>query len=223
MGFSRVRLSSIGGNGIKMLLLTLVVTAGSGGLSWLAGCYRVWRTAAVTGTSSGGSRQLLVLGMQLEQGQCRPDYRQRLARAAQLLKGGEVDSVHLLGGVTSDEGPSEAAAGREFLLLQGCSPQQLFLEEGSRHTLENLQHVRAMLGGELDCVIVTSRYHLARTAAMAQGLGIRHRLCAAEPAFERNMDNLKRLLSEGFMLQWYYIGRYWAQLVRDRDSLQRIS
>ncbi|MGM0593502.1 MAG: YdcF family protein [Pseudomonadota bacterium] len=224
MGLTRVRLSSIGGNGIKMLLLTLLLTGASGGLSLLGACYHVWRVAVRTGTDSGGRRQLLVLGMQLdEKGACRPDYRRRLGRACQLLERGEVEALYLLGGVTSAGAPSEASAGRDYLYAQGCRPPRLHLEEGSRHTLENLQQVRSLLGEDIDCAIVTSRYHLARTTAMARGMGLRHRLCAAEDRFVLSGGNLPRLLSEGFMLQWYYTGRYWARWVGDHESLRRIS
>jgi uncharacterized SAM-binding protein YcdF (DUF218 family) len=97
------------------------------------------------------------------------------------------------------------------------------IEERSRHTLENLQQVRALLGEECDCAIITSRTHLARTAAMAKGMGLAHQLCAAEASLRLTPQTLTRLFAEGFMLQWYYTGRYWARLVGDRDSLKRIS
>jgi uncharacterized SAM-binding protein YcdF (DUF218 family) len=223
MAASRIRLSSIGGNGLKMLLLSVLLTAGTGGLSLLAAQLHVWRIARQSPTIPSRCRQLLVLGMQLDNGRCRAEYRQRLERGRSLLEAGHGEALYLLGGVTASGAPSEAAAGRDYLLAQGCDGASIHLEERSRHTLENLQHVRALLQGELDCAIISSRTHLARTAAMARGMGLAHQLCAAEPALPLSGATFKRLLAEGFLLQWYYTGYYWSRLVRDHASLRRIS
>jgi uncharacterized SAM-binding protein YcdF (DUF218 family) len=220
---SYLRLSSIGGNGLKMLLLTLLLTAGTAGLSLFAAQFHVWRVARRHPVSPSPCRQLLVLGMQLNGGECREEYRQRLERGRRLLEEGVGQTLYLLGGITAASAPSEAAAGRDYLLRQGCDAGRVVIEERSRHTLENLQQVRALLGEECDCAIITSRTHLARTAAMAKGMGLAHQLCAAEASLRLTPQTLTRLFAEGFMLQWYYTGRYWARLVGDRDSLKRIS
>lgn len=222
MAASRIRLSSIGGNGFKMLLISLLAMVGSGGLSLLAVQFHVWRVARRTGTSTRACRQLLVLGQQLQQGECSEEFRQRLQRARQLLESGTGEAVYILGGVTCEGSPSEAAAGRDYLMAQGCDAQSVFLEERSRHTLENLQQVRQMLGDELDCAIITSRYHLARSAAMARSMGLSPSLCAAETSLQLRPPVITRLLVEGFLLHWYYSGYYWAHLVRDQKSLERI-
>lgn len=203
-----------------MLFVSLVAMLASGGLSLLAVQWHVWRVARGTGTTAPACRQLLVLGMQLQRGRCSTGFRQRLQRALQLHAEGCAEAIYILGGVTSPNAPSEAAAGRDYLLSQGCDARHIFLEERSRHTLENLQQVRTMLGDELDCVLITSRYHLARTAAMARVMGLTPRLCAAEPALAP--ADILRLLMEGFLLHWYYSGYYWARLVRDEASLARL-
>lgn len=223
MNLSRVRLSAIGGNGFKMLMLSVLMTIASGGLSLLAVQWHVWRVAMRTGTSPSASRQLLVLGMQLDRGQCRQEYRLRLERGRELLDKGLGESLFILGGVTSGEGPSEAAAGRNYLLAAGCDKQNLVLEEHSRHTLENLQRVRELMGEKMDCTLITSRFHLARAAAMARGMGVKHRLCAAEPGLPITPAYLKNIFIEGVLLHWYFTGLYWARLVRDQESLERIS
>lgn len=222
MATSRIRLSSIGADGIKMLLISILTIAATAGLSLLAVQYHVWRVAARTGVSARNCRQLLVLGLQLQQGRCSEGFRQRLQRARHLLESGAGEAVYILGGVTSPGAPSEAAAGREYLLSQGCDGDRLFLEERSRHTLENLQHIRELLGEELDFTLITSRYHLARSAAMARGMGLLPHLCAAEEALHLNPRIVGRLISESFLLHWYYSGLYWARLVGDRQSLDRI-
>lgn len=222
MAASRIRLSSIGGNGFKMLLISLFAMFGTAGLSLLAVQFHVWRVARRTGTVSSNCRQLLVLGLQLEQGRCSEGFRHRLQRAKQLLESGTGEAIYILGGVTSADGPSEAAAGRDYLLEQGCEDARIFLEERSRHTLENLQQVRSLLGDELDFTLITSRYHLARSAAMARAMGLQPRLCAAENALQLSPSVVSRLILEGFLLHWYYSGYYWAHLVGDSKSLERI-
>lgn len=223
MASSRIRLSSIGGNGFKMLLVSLLAMVGTAGLSLLAVQFHVWRVAKRTATTTDACRQLLVLGLQLQRGQCSEGFRQRLQRGHRLLESGSGEALYILGGVTSADGPSEAAAGRDYLLSQGCDSDRLFLEERSRHTLENLQQVRNMLGDQLDCTIITSRYHLARSAAMARAMGLNPGYCAAEDSLQLTPPVITRLLMEAFLLHWYYSGYYWARLVGDRKSLDRIS
>ncbi len=223
MSVSRVRLSSIGGNGIKMLFISLFTILATGGLSLLAIQFRVLRTAVSTDTTAPACRQLLVLGQQLEQGQCSDDFHQRLRRAQRLLESGLGEKIYILGGITSATGPSEAAAGRTYLLAQGCDEKKLFVEERSRHTLENLQQIRDIVGLDADFTLITSRYHLERSAALARGLGLKPRLCAAETSSKPTLQTLSRLLIESFLLHWYYSGRYWAKMVGDRQSLDRIS
>lgn len=223
MALSRTRLSSIGANGFKMLLLSLLLTAGSGGLSLLAAQWHVWRVARRATHAPERCQQLLVLGMQLEDGACGSEYIQRLERGRALLEAGHGETLYLLGGVTGGAAQSEAAAGCNYLQAQGCGAERIVLEERSRHTLENLQQLRDMLGSELDCTIISSRTHLARVAAMAHGMGLPHRLCAAEPSLPITLHSAKRICIEGFLLQWYYTGYYWSRLVRDHDSIRRIS
>ena len=223
MSVSYVRLSTIGGNGIKMLFISLLTILATGGISLLAAQFRIWRTALRTGTTAPACRQLLVLGKQLQQGECTDEFRVRLLRALRLLESGSGETIYILGGVTSAEAPSEAAAGRDYLLAQGCEPQRLFLEERSRHTLENLQQIRDLPGLDAEFTLITSRYHLARSDAMARGMGLTPQLCAAEPAIHLTPATLARLITEGFLLHWYYTGKYWAHMVNDRQSIDRIS
>lgn len=223
MSVSYVRLSTIGGNGIKMLFISLLAILATGGISLLAMQFRVWRTALRTGAAAPACRQLLVLGRQLKQGECTEEFRLRLQRAQRLLEASLGETIYILGGITSANGPSEAAAGHDYLLAQGCDPERLFLEERSRHTLENLQQIRDFPGLDTDFTLITSRYHLARSAAMAWGMGLNPQLCAAESAIRLTPSTLTKLITEGFLLHWYYVGKHWAHLVNDRQSIDRIS
>lgn len=217
------RLSGVGGNGFKMLLISNVVLLGSLGTSLLPALLRVLWVAVKTPAASEPREHILVLGVKLKAGALRRDFQQRLDRARILLQGGCGRQIVLLGGQTSRHCCSEAEAGENYLRQKGVPAGDIQLEQRSRHTLENLRCVRDQLGEEMDCVILTNRYHLARTAALADGLSLKYVLCAAEERLAAHPPVLLKLLLEAYYLHWYYSGRWWARLVQDHASLDRIS
>lgn len=216
------RLSGVGGNGVKMLLVSNGVLLATLGLSGLLALLRVVSVALRTPAQPSPRSHLLVLGVKLKRGGLREDYRRRLERAAALQQQGAGETIVLLGGKTSRHCASEAATGRQYLLQQGVAAEAIVLEERSRHTLENLRNTRELLGGGLDTIIITNRYHLARTGALARGLSMPHVLCAAEERLAVSPTLLLKLLLEAYYLHWYYSGAVWARLVRDHASLARI-
>lgn len=217
-----IRLSSVGGNGFKMLLISNALLLITLGATLLPALMRVVWVAVKTPVMTDRREQILVLGVKLKACLVRRDYQQRLERAQALLQAGRGGQVVLLGGRTSRHCCSEAEAGREFLLHHGVADQAIQLEERSRHTLENLRCVREQLGDEMDSILVTNRYHLARTAALADGLSLKYVLCAAEDRLSVHPRTLLKLLLEAWYLHWYYCGALWARLVQDHASLARI-
>jgi uncharacterized SAM-binding protein YcdF (DUF218 family) len=209
----------IGANGLKMLLISLLAIGLSLGLSLLWVLLQVWRQARYTPTRPQRDGAILVLGMKLVDCQPGKDFRLRLDRARALLAAGHPGPVYVLGGETSPGCGSEAACGQAYLLAHGVDPACIQLEAQSRHTLENLRFVREMLQGQ-HALIISNRFHLARSAALARGLGMSFETCAAED--EWPPGQWPRLLREAFFLHWYYSGALWARLVRDRGSLARI-
>lgn len=210
----------IGANGLKMLLISLLAICFSLGLSLLWVIWLVWRQARQTSTCPRAEGAILVLGMKLVDCQPGADFRLRLDRARALLAQGHQGAVYVLGGETSLGCGSEAASGQAYLLAHGVEPGRIRLEAHSRHTLENLRFVREMLQGQ-HAVIISNRFHLARSAALARGLGMSFETCAAEDQWPAGQ--WPRLLREAFFLHWYYSGAIWARLVRDQGSLTRIS
>lgn len=219
----RPRYSGVGGNGLKMLLISngvLLMTLGTSGLLALL---RVLWMALRTPVQPAPRPHILVLGVKLRHCSLRQDYRRRLARAEALLRQGCGETLVLLGGKTSRGCDSEAAAGQMYLQQRGVDREAMLLEERSRHTLENLRYTRELLGAGQDSIIITNRYHLARTGALATGLGLPHVLCAAEERLLPTPLTLLKLLLEAYYLHWYYSGAWWARMVGDRASLERIS
>src|ERR1700722_4423508 len=111
-----------------------------------------------------------------------PCYQARLERAHALWRQSEHARIVILGGVTARGFRSEATAGAACLLEKGVRQEAIETEDRSRHTLENLVLYRERYPpGQAELtVLVTSRFHMARSSLLAMGLGIAHRRCAAE-------------------------------------------
>lgn len=221
--FSRQR--SIGLDGLATLLLSnmvIVLTAGTSLLWQFGAVHRVAKTAPFRVRSG---RLVLVLGARLNKDRPSRDFRLRLLRARTLATENSARHVWVLGGKTNGNLRTEADVGVEFLATHGIPRVRLFTENSSRHTLENLHRARARLPASVlqDCILVSNRYHLARAAALATGLGLEPRLCAAEEWLTMNARSITLLLRESYYLHWYHVGRRWSQWTGNRRSLARIS
>jgi len=208
-----------------MLALSTTLAALSCGATLLLSlAYVVW-IAWRTKCDAPPSRRILVLGMRLDpEGKPGPDYRMRLARAAALWTRDKRTEIVVLGGSRVAGQPSEAAAGAAFLEACGVATGSILLEDRSRHTLENLTLYRAHLGAETDpAVLVTSRFHLARSSLLANGLNIAHVPCAAEQARRPPLRHVPMMLFEAALIHWYVTGRSFAWLTGNRRMAARIS
>jgi uncharacterized SAM-binding protein YcdF (DUF218 family) len=215
----------IGADGFATLLHSNLLIVLSAGLSLLCALRHVHRLARTTGGITGPVDLAVVLGFQLEGNQITREYARRLLRACELYERGCVRRILVLGGRTGTSRLSEAEHGRRFLESRGVPRDRVLIEENSIHTLQNLRKARAT-SEELAAapfVLVTSRYHLARSAAMASGLGLRPVLCAAEDRLARDSTTILRLLREAWFLHWYFVGKTWSRWTRNRKSLAKIS
>ena len=214
----------MGSGGFRTLILATMVLLGTGGLSWLWCCARVIATAIRT-RADITSPTLVVFGHRLRDGAVSRRFAERLDRAIALHGLSPARRILLLGGITGDATRSEAEAGRVYLLEHGVNRDLIETEDQSKHTLENLRAARGLLSSEQDPppVFVTSRDHLARIAAMAGGLRMKHRLCAAEERFRPTVFTLVRVLREAFFLHWYWVGRRWSEWTGARSNLERIT
>jgi uncharacterized SAM-binding protein YcdF (DUF218 family) len=97
------------------------------------------------------------------------------------------------GGKGSDEVMPEAEAMARYLTARGFPPGRLIRESRSRTTEENLKFSKAIMdaampaapaaaAGKASCVIVTSGYHVLRTAIIARQAGLRGQVTGARTA-----------------------------------------
>jgi uncharacterized SAM-binding protein YcdF (DUF218 family) len=216
------RLAILGPDGFGSLLLSIILILTSFGASYLWALLWVYRVARRAPVQSGSTGYLLVPGARLKNGEASHDFRQRLERVLQLDHRG---LILVMGGVTSAPAVSEAAIGRDFLTAQGVPAEAVEIEDRSLNTLDNFRAARVWIGSPSadPVVIVSSRYHLARCAVIAEGFGIPMRLCAAESRLVLDARTVARLLWETNFVHWYWVGRTWARLTRNEKMLRRVS
>jgi uncharacterized SAM-binding protein YcdF (DUF218 family) len=216
----------IGPEGFATLSLSGAVMLLSFGTSLLlAIVYVVWMALRTPSDGPSASR-IIVLGMRLngngEPGGC---YRRRLERALGLWQRSERSQVVLLGGVTRRGRSSEAEAGAAYLRERGVRADAINTEDRSRHTLENFQLYRQRYPTDRTVlpVLVTSRFHIARSSLLAAGLGIAHRRCAAEERRIAVLPHLPRVLFEALLIHWYVTSRSFARLTRNHRIAARLT
>ncbi len=211
------------GDGVFTLLLSNLVLIATFCVPLLFCFSRVLRVAQGASSDSTSGGLLVILGLCLKDNQATEDFISRLDRALLLYREMDDKKILLLGGVTKGNSVSEAECGRAYLLSRGVPKEDLSVEDQSRNTLENLRFARPVIKSGGRAVFVSNRYHLARCSALARGLGLKHRLCAAEGEFRMSPEMLFRLAAEAYYIHWYMTGKYWSILTKNRKSLDRIS
>src|SRR5580658_915438 len=89
------------------------------------------------------------------------------------------------GGKGSDERVAEADAMASYLVARGFPADRIVGEDQSANTEQNLAYSKAImdrLRPEATCVIVTSNFHVFRTAMIARRIGVRGQVTGARTA-----------------------------------------
>lgn len=216
----------IGSDGAFTFLLSNLFIACTLGTSLAWQVIRVRRMACQTPADIVPPDLLMVLGVRLQKNRVTPEYAMRLQRAANLFAPSSAPrTILVVGGRTGSALVSEAAQGKRFLIAAGVPAECIMVEDRSAHTLENLRHARTLLQmqNRQPLALITSRYHLARSQAMARGLRLQTVLCAAEDRWNDGLMSTVRLLREGYLLHWYMVGKTWSKQTGNRRSLAKIS
>ncbi len=213
------------GPGAVASLLLAVVTAIAGlGLPILWRLRQVLQVAARDDRRSGDA--VLILGRSLDSDQLGAVFRARLDHGLALWREGLADHLIVAGGLTGSAVRSEAVVGKEYLEAQGAPASAVVAEDRSRHTLENLFFVREKLRecGWRRLLVVSDPLHLARTAALARGLGMVISTCpaVAAPPKRGGLGWWSRALREAGMLHWYHVGVAYSRLIGSEKLLSRV-
>jgi uncharacterized SAM-binding protein YcdF (DUF218 family) len=133
---------------------------------------------------------VIVLGAGLgRRGHVTPLLASRLDRGRQVWEAiasrGGRPALIVSGGQGSDEPVSEAEAMASYLITRGFPADRLVREDRSRTTEENLAYSKAIMDAARPgsrCVIVTSNFHVFRTAIIARKAGLRGQVAGARTA-----------------------------------------
>ncbi|WP_101757484.1 YdcF family protein [Oceanicoccus sp. KOV_DT_Chl] len=198
--------SRVGPHPVSTLLLTAIVIVGSLGASYILVLWWTLRRAsqAPNGCEITGEFAYVVPGKQLKNDLVDDDFSLRLQHCWQLWQQHSAE-IYLLGGSRNAATITEAQAGKNWLEKQGVPSSQITLEQRSKHSLENLWQLRALVTAEQKLVLVSNRYHLPRLSLMASALAMRIHLVAAEPVMNYSPGYWLRWLKEAFYIHWFYL------------------
>jgi uncharacterized SAM-binding protein YcdF (DUF218 family) len=202
---------------VKLGLLATVTTLVFGYVSFLLVSYVLyaWLYGQVAGLASR-AEYVIVLGTGLgKRGQVTPLLASRLERgrevwAALAARGGRPMMI-VSGGQGGDERRTEAAAMAAYLTERGFPAGQLACEDRSGTTEENLTFSKAIMdaartggadGRGARCVIVTSNYHVFRTAIIARKAGIRGQVTGSRTAGYYWPSAMLREFAAVFLRYW---------------------
>lgn len=146
---------------------------------------------------------LVVLGHRQPSAAPNHPFLARLQRAGRILSQDPGRPVILSGGATGP-GQSEAAWGARILSADPeLLPRAWRLEEHSRNTVENLRLSSRLAGPGEPLVVISSRVHLARVAAIARAQGLKIAVVAAEDAWQWSWSNALAATREaGYLAAW---------------------
>src|SRR6478752_920820 len=180
-------------NGITMVRREGIRPANllSGYISFLLVSYVIYAFVYSRITGLRRADFVVVLGAGLNDGDRVPPLLasrlERARRVYQTLAGRRGTSPVLIvsGGQGSDERVSEAEAMAGYLIGRGVPEDHVVREDQSRTTEENLTFSQAIMDRSRPgyrCIIVTSNYHVFRTAIVARRLGVNGQVTGARTA-----------------------------------------
>jgi glycosyltransferase involved in cell wall biosynthesis len=212
-------------DGYFTLFLSILVILLTGGLSFFIAYGYIFKISSESIPKILRKPSLfIVLGRKLVNNYPDRDYQYRLNSVLHLLDHQSDSDVLILGGYTGKANVSESKSGKDYLLERDIRPEAVEIEESSRNTLENLQQARTLLRSETrQIILISNRYHLARSQIMANGFGLYPIIYPADEKFMVLPSTLLHILSEAFHLHWYLTGKYFAKITNNEKMLARIS
>ena len=97
----------------------------------------------------------------------------RSLEAPNLYEQGLAPVMVLSGGKISDKDISEATYMQRAIQSKAVQPLNLILDEESHNTFENISNSKSRLGDADSVIIVTDKFHLARSVIMAHAAGFK--------------------------------------------------
>lgn len=107
----------------------------------------------------------------------------RCRSALEAWKAGIAENIIVCGAQGADEPATEASVMRAYFLEQGVPEANVFAEDASVNTIENLRNAKAIMDakGWTSAAVVTNDYHVERSLWIARDVGIEACGIAAPP------------------------------------------
>lgn len=215
-------------DGLITFIITLLLLLCTLSLPLFVVYIRALRIAKTQPGITTGVENLFVFGKKLINGNIDGEYKIRLDSAHDLITKNPEIRLVLLGGASKEGDVSEARAALDYLRSRGIDQEyKVQIEEKSRNTLENLRNAQQILfpdgAGSSPIILLTNRYHLPRSALIADSLGFTPVLYPAETGFPSSAWDWGKLLMETFYMFWFQTGKNWARMIRSQRMLDRVT
>ena len=132
--------------------------------------------------TEAAAKNVLVLGLGLENGKPTYDLLSRLDTAERYLRDHPEATLVLTGGNPDVSGRTEAAVMRDLLAERGVARERLRLEDRAVTTRDNFRNAAKMINPDEPTVLITSNYHMDRAAQTARAAGFTHILRLPAPS-----------------------------------------
>lgn len=147
---------------LKIVKISLAVLAGATALDAAAVFY-----FAQTSPHVKKADAIIIMGAAINT----PALYNRTMEGLRLYEEGDAPVMILSGGRISDKDISEAQYMERVLGKNATKPLNIILEEQSGSTYENIKNSRAKLPEAKSVIVVSDKFHLARSAIMARFMG----------------------------------------------------
>lgn len=157
-----------------------------------------------TGSDSSADAAI-VLGAAVWSSGVSPVFRERINHGIDLYQKGRVRKLIFTGGQGNAGEPTESSAARDYALQRGVPAQDIFIEENSHNTYENILYAKqiASAHGIKKVLIVSDPLHMKRAVLMAQDAGLR---AEPSPTPSTRYQSLKSQLGLLLHETYFYIG-----------------
>lgn len=132
----------------------------------------------LSGFREGGEKNLdhiIILGAQVRKSGPSIVLKYRLDKAVEYLADNPDTVCIVSGGQGANEPVSEALAMKDYLVLNGISPDRILTEAISTNTVENIRNSMSLIKGEPGRTgIVTNNFHMFRAIKIAASCGLKN-------------------------------------------------
>jgi uncharacterized SAM-binding protein YcdF (DUF218 family) len=155
--------------------------------------------------SDGPADAAVVLGAAVWSSGVSPVFRERINHGIDLYHNGKVRKLIFTGGQGNAGEPTESSAARDYALQSGVPAQDIFIEEKSHNTYDNILYAKQIADthGIKKVLIVSDPLHMKRAVLMAQDAGL---MAEPSPTPSTRYQSLKSQLGLLMHETYFYIG-----------------